>query len=350
MVATNSILAKIVTGLPPCCLRIHPNDTSRIYIGTYKLEEKSGIKHGSLDVYRYDAQDSSLALLTSVPTKSAILDIKFNPQDSSQLLSAHSNGQLIIWKVGQDNDEITIVNEVTIDDDESNCITSVFYNPNNSNQVLVTLTSGYLGIHDLISHTTTVLEAQHSLECWTGSFGELGQLRHVVYTGGDDSQLIAHDLRASQPIWTLSRGHNAGIVSILSPSKQWSSTSGNLLWTGSYDDHLRVWDLRCIDETNPRLIEGYIPKKLHEENLNGGVWRLIPSHVANDNRVLSCCMYDGARIINTRGADFSVDRYFKGDHESMCYGGDWSFDGNYVATCSFYDKVVHLWSPDTINE
>lgn len=347
MVATSARLAKTITGLPPCCLRIHPNDASCICIGTYKLEEDTGIKHGSLDVYKYDSNES-ISLITSIPTTSAILDIKFNPKEASQLASVHSNGHLIIWSIN--NYEISIVKEVVIDEDESNCITSIFYNPNDPNQVLVTLTDGSVAIYNLISGTTSFLDSQHTLECWTGSFGELGQLQHVVYTGGDDSQLIAHDLRTSQPIWTLSRGHNAGVVSILSPSPLWNSSNGYLLWTGSYDDHLRVWDLRCIDKLNPSLMEGYIPKKLHEENLGGGVWRLIPSPIENDNRLLSCCMYDGARIISTNGADFTVDRYFKNDHESMSYGGDWSSNGSYVATCSFYDKVVQIWSPDKLEK
>ncbi|KAI5958240.1 hypothetical protein KGF57_002595 [Candida theae] len=348
MVATSARLAKTTTNLPPCCLRIHPNDTSRIYIGTYKLEEDTGIKHGSLDVYTY--KGAELSLVTSIPTKAAILDMKFNPQDASQLISAHSNGQITVWRVGPNVEDLTKVKGIVIDEDETNCITSIFYNPNDPNKVLLTLTSGSSVIADLVSQAITPLEGQHSLECWTGSFGELGQLNHVAYTGGDDSQLVAHDLRTSQPIWTLSRGHDAGVVSILSPSSKWNASNGNLLWTGSYDDNLRVWDLRCIDKSNPSLLEGYIPRKLHEENLGGGVWRLIPSPLEKDERLLSCCMYDGARIVNTRGDDFSVDRYFKKDHASMCYGGDWSFDGKFVATCSFYDKAVQVWSPDEVED
>ena len=46
--------------------------------------------------------------------------------------------------------------------------------------------------------------------------------------------------------------------------------------------------------------------------------RLIPSPV--DNRLLSCCMYDGARIIDANLDSFTVTRYFKQDHQSMCYG------------------------------
>ncbi|KAI5955895.1 hypothetical protein KGF54_001397 [Candida jiufengensis] len=341
--AISKRVLKTTTTLPPCCLRIHPDDTSRIYIGTYKLETETGLKHGSLDYFKYDDVTKSLKLIQSVPTKSAILDIKFNPSNLNQIVSGHSNGSILIWKVEQD--QISVEHEITIDPDS--CITSIFFNPNTRNQLLITFTSGCSSIYDLITQSTTWLETQHELECWTGSFGELGELTNVVYTGGDDSLLIAHDLRTSNSIWTLKRGHDAGIVSILSPSPNWNNLKGNYLYTGSYDDHLRIWDLRCIDSKNPALIEGYIPKKIYEENLGGGVWRLIPSPV--DNRMLTCCMYDGARVINTNETEFKVDRYFKGDHASMCYGGDWSSDGKYIATCSFYDNVVQIWSPNEID-
>ncbi|KAL6450567.1 RRT2 Diphthine methyltransferase [Candida maltosa Xu316] len=192
-------------------------------------------------------------------------------------------------------------------------------------------------------------EAMHELECWTGSFGSSsGSLSNIVYTGGDDACLIAHDIRTNRDVWTLKRGHDAGIVSVLSPgSNGWNMNGGYSLWTGSYDDHLRVWDLRVVDRLNPELIDGYVPKLLNKEDLGGGVWRLIPSPVENDDRVLSCCMYEGVRVIDVQGEErFKVSRFFKEDHESMCYGGDWSSDGKYIATCSFYDNVVQIWSPD----
>ncbi|KAI5966151.1 uncharacterized protein KGF55_000460 [Candida pseudojiufengensis] len=333
-------ILKTTTNLPPCCLRIHPEDTSRIYIGTYKLETETGEKHGSLDYFKYDNENNDLKLIQSIPTNSAILDIKFNPKNSNQLISGHSDGCILIWKINEENIEL----DQTVVIDKDSCITSIFFNPNITNQLLITFTNGYSQIFDLINQSQNWLDNSHELECWTGSFGELGELTNVVYTGGDDSQLIAHDLRTSNSIWNLKRGHDAGIVSILSPNPNWNSSRGNYLYTGSYDDHLRIWDLRCIDSKNPNLIDGYIPKKLYEENLNGGVWRLIPSTI--DNRMLSCCMYDGARIINNDSTTFKVDRYFKGDHESICYGGDWSFDGKFVATCSFYDHVVQIWSPN----
>ena len=82
----------------------------------------------------------------------------------------------------------------------------------------------------------------------------LVSLSQVVFTGGDDAKLIAHDLRTNQSIWnTGHRHHGAGVVSILSPGPNWNTNNSNHLWTGSYDDSLRILDLRVIDKGNPLL-------------------------------------------------------------------------------------------------
>lgn len=331
------------TELPPCCVRIHPSDNSIIFLGTYKLED-NGKRHGSVDIYRY--QDSELTLLNRYGTPSSILDIKIDPFDDSNIITAHSEGNIIHWKYNSQENSLKVVSDLVVVE-KDNLITSVHYSPIKQGSILVTSTSLPLVIYDLNKQTYNTLDTSHDLECWTGNFGELGELSNVVYTGGDDSKLIAHDLRTQGPIWsTGTRHHEAGVVSILSPTKNWNTRNSHHLWTGSYDDKLRILDLRVIDKDAPSLIPGYIPKVIHEENLGGGVWRLIPSPNSNDDRVMSCCMYDGARIIDVDGEEkFQVVKRFKGQHESMCYGADWAANDNFIVSCSFYDHVVHLWEP-----
>ncbi|CUM66747.1 uncharacterized protein PRCAT00004428001 [Priceomyces carsonii] len=344
----NEILGTCITELPPCCLRISPQDNSVIVVGTYKLEEE-GTRHGSIDIYKYSNDVSSnynLKLLSKIDTESAVLDIKFHNFDPSLLALSHSTGNVVLWKF--DIEQKTLDKLTNIKIGELDClVTSVFFSPVESDRLVATTTFGNVFSIDLSDFSISRMEKAHELECWTASFGELGQLSNVVYSGGDDGKLIAHDLRTRQEIWSTSHQHHqAGVVSILSPGSGWNTHNPNQLWTGSYDDNLRILDLRLPDPETSSLIPGYVPKVIEEKNLGGGVWRLIPSPLVSDNRVLSCCMYDGARILDSKGNSIEVDKYFKGEHNSICYGGDWASNGSLVATCSFYDKVLHLWSPD----
>lgn len=334
-------LARTEARLPPCCLRIHPDDHSLIFIGTYKLEKESGIRHGSIEIHRL--MDGEITLLVSVSTSLAILDLKFSPKDSLVLLLAHSTGEIIVWSFRQELKQISSL-QVT---DETNLVTSIFFSPSDPQKILATLTSGEALVFDLSTECVAHLTETHSLECWTGAFGEAGPSRNVIFTGGDDARLIAHDLRTKDKIWSTShRHHDAGVVLILCPSDKWLSHRPDQLWTGSYDDNLRVFDLRKLDgDDGPYLYPTLLPAEKQKVNLNGGVWRLIPA--PDSDNVLACCMYDGARILKPTSEGVEVLRYFKGDHESMCYGGDWQAP-EYVVTCSFYDNVVQVWLPHEI--
>lgn len=327
------------TDLPPCCLRVHPVDANVVFLGTYKLEKESGLRHGSIDVY--DIENGKLTKRNSTPTKLAVLDLKINTKNPNMLVLAHSTGNLMVWKY--DGNEVGLMEDMQLFD-ELDLITSVFFSPQSASLLLVTLTSGSSAIVNLETANIEELSTPHTLECWTGAFGEAGPAQNVVFTGGDDAKLIAHDLRTNEKIWETShRHHDAGVVLILCPGPKWHTRRPNSLWTGSYDDNLRVFDLRMIDgDDGPVLFQGLLPQQKHSENLNGGVWRLIPA--PDSDKVLACCMYDGARIIDPENPESpEVVRYFKGDHESMCYGGDWQ--GDCIVTCSFYDNVVQLWLP-----
>lgn len=324
---------------------MHPTSCNVVFIGTYKLEKESGLRHGSVDIY--DVSGGIFSRRASVPTKLAVLDLKISPEDPLFLVLAHSTGNLLVWKFN--GESLEIVHEIEVFDHDT-LVTSVFFSPNDSNLLLATLTAGSSAMVHLKTGQIDELTTSHSLECWTGAFGELGPTQNVIFTGGDDAKLIAHDLRTNDKIWETShRHHDAGVVSILCPGPKWLTKRPNSLWTGSYDDCLRIFDLRRLDaEEGPTLYPGLLPQEQYKENLNGGVWRLIPA--PDSDKVLACCMYDGARIIDPSSdpENPQVSRYFKGDHESMCYGGDWQ--GDFVVTCSFYDNVVQLWLPTATDQ
>lgn len=334
-------IAVTQTKLPPCCLQIYPENHEICFVGTYKLEKPSGLRHGSIETYIF--KDGQFTLSSETPTNLAILDLKISPSDPSIMVLAHSVGTVQSWRIDPKSYELTLIQEYNLCH-ESILVTSTLFNPFNSSQLLCTLTSGAALILDLTSSSVEMMDTVHDLECWTGNFGQLGPCQNVVFTGGDDSKLIAHDSRSKEKIWaTNHRHHDAGVVLILSPSDRWLSSRPNDLWTGSYDDCLRVFDVRYLEgDDGPLLFQSLLPTESYKKNLNGGVWRLIPA--PDSEQVLACCMYDGARIIEPTSGKFEVKRYFKGDHESMCYGGDWR-DPNLVVTCSFYDNIIQQWLP-----
>jgi hypothetical protein len=133
-----------------------------------------------------------------------------------------------------------------------------------------------------------------------------------------------------------------------------------LILTGSYDDHLRVYDP--------------VKRSVHHEgdfDLGGGVWRLkfLPNGCFNFQdsrsdtkhpglwRVLASCMYAGAQILQLEHHDSgwtcTTVANFK-EHKSMNYASDyhygtWKGEGGgkeqrlLIVSTSFYDKLLCVW-------
>ena len=89
-------------------------------------------------------------------------------------------------------------------------------------------------------------------------------------------------------------------------------------------------------------------------NTGGGNWRL-KWHPRDATLLLAACMYKGVALLradNAGGSSWSsleVAEEYAG-HGSIAYGADWFRGGGrammpLVATCSFYDRLLHLWSP-----
>jgi diphthamide biosynthesis protein 7 len=110
----------------------------------------------------------------------------------------------------------------------------------------------------------------------------------------------------------------------------------------SYDSRLRLFDRR----------KPLVP--LTEFDCGGGIWR-VKWHATNPERVLVAAMHDGFKIVDFAGlGEGSVDAGGKlharfDGHESLAYGVDWSGGPNaqgqdVVASCSFYDHLLHVWA------
>ncbi|KAK9467304.1 WD40-repeat-containing domain protein [Lipomyces arxii] len=327
------LVASELTEWPPCALAFCPLDSRFLVVGTYQLEQ-DGSRHGALVIY--DCFNDKLKQVNSVNSAdSSILDLKFSPHDASLLVSAHSTGKICLWRCIVDDDKLKVdlITTYKVADSSGILALSVCFSIADPTKISVTLSSGEWKVVSLTSTKMPSLitaYAAHSLEAWTSAFSSNGS---VLYSGGDDSCLSAFDLRMDVQVWKDSRSHGAGVTAIL-------PFQGNdmTLWTGSYDESLRMWDVRGTYGRG---------KVVDELPLGGGVWRLIPCTASDmQTDVLACCMHGGSRILSSadEATKCYVDAYITDNHDSMVYGGDWTPDGESIATCSFYDKKLNFWS------
>lgn len=387
------VLLRASTDLPPCAVAVHPQCPYLIIFGTYKLEESTRTRHGTLEfwirVQRDDEKESLRRVAELKTTDSSILDAQLHPANPNIVLTAQSTGEIIVWKFDDlagwalEAREQLLASEDPVQIPEPQYTMSLFSVTDGERDVLVlsfsfsrvaphttlsaTLTTGAVivaRIADDFSGIKVVrrITSAHSLEAWTSTF--LHGSDQILFSGGDDAVLAAHDLRLcdqdddddddgdSATVWRARNVHSAGVTSIFSFPPA-SADSPYQLWTGGYDDTLRCVDLRAtaVQVAGAPLlpmppVRGAL---LGEQNLGGGVWKLVPNP-ADARRFLVCCMYGGARVVDRLGTDdlaqagepAGVVGTLTEGHESMVYGGAW-LDAETVVTCSFYDKSVQIW-------
>ncbi|CAJ1329928.1 unnamed protein product [Effrenium voratum] len=169
---------------------------------------------------------------------------------------------------------------------------------------------------------------QHELEAWCVELAE-----SLVLTGADDSYLVAWDPRSPEPAWR-NRSHEAGVTALaLNPH------DGSELLTGSYDERLRLFDLRQMKAP-----------LASSERLGDGAYQLS-WHPFCPGLVAVAAMRRGFPIFWVRGGFEKADAYCEdaeeGCHGSLGYGISWQFSESrpyMAASASFYDNSVHLWT------
>lgn len=179
----------------------------------------------------------------------------------------------------------------------------------------------------------------HDLEAWTAAFDAWSPW--LVYSGGDDAAFKGWDLRQDDrtptAAWVDRKSHGAGVCCIASSPMQ-----EHTVCTGSYDEGARLWDSRM----------GSRPVAKGHVGAGGGGWRL-KWHPTDPTLLLGACMHGGFALLRADAAAESVQVVERYEHQkTLAYGAGWcsevGLDGtSVVATCSFYDRLLHVWSPAT---
>ncbi len=381
----------------------------------------------------------SRLLLDTMVHPSGILDIRFNNpkcQETEKFAVASSTGSISICKLegtlitGPDAGMGKIVHLNTFQPfPESIVVTSLAWHSSPNGPIAVSKSNGQVSILNFrddykVLHEHVVVNSHGKNEAWTVAFAmDTESLRpgsdpysgrqlpiwrliqtdfqpflspyQGVYSGGDDSRLrfakflrnaLGHTVRQASNKRHGGKnglpGHNAGVTAIL-PLPFATYIGEDILITGSYDDHVRVYamsDHRVTAEDDKARV-------LAELNVGGGVWRLTfledytkenryghdimyleRESQVNTYRVLASCMQGGVRLLEVTGClkgewtiKIIADLKFNTAND-LVYAGDVQPAGpptpslhlinnddgeEYVCvSANFYEKQLCVWKYD----
>jgi len=325
--------------------------------GTYQIEpgdtEYKERRKGRLYLFNIesnsDSGDSSSKVkeLQTIDFNSGILDMKWThhnnistqyENDEPLLGVVMSRGELNIYKLDSSSgDKLELVSRNDVSLDSSILTLSLDWRTDNK-EIISSYSDGSVALFDMNSNTITKRWVAHDYEAWICAYNYHNT--SMVFSGGDDckfkvwdTRMIEEDSGSNTPLFT--KRCDMGVTSIhCHPSLE------NIVAVGSYDECLRIWDLRSMKQP---LIQ--------TDSLSGGVWRVKWSPT-NNNELVTACMGGGFHTLFSEDGTFTdlqIKESYLGPHQSIAYGVDWSFSNKdskqYIGCCSFYDKCLSIWTP-----
>ncbi|CAG8566631.1 11463_t:CDS:10, partial [Acaulospora morrowiae] len=251
----------------------------------------------------------------------AILDMKWSHQKVNGgdivLALACESGKICLYGLNQDNNQFNLLNSHATNEDRKLCLSLDWSNrleTSNNTSIVISQSDGSIVVVSVDSQIGILERSRwlaHDFEAWVAAFNYWNT--NLIYTGGDDCFLKGWDLRTdSAPTFKNGRCHQAGVCSIQSnPHSEYH------LATGSYDEHILLWDTRQMKQP------------ICDNHVGGGVWRL-KWHPVRRNLLLGACMHNGFHLIKVEGMsgedNLSMNNIanFR-NPDPLAYGVDWSY-------------------------
>ncbi|ETO22339.1 hypothetical protein RFI_14865 [Reticulomyxa filosa] len=247
-------------------------------------------------------------------------------------------------------------------------------------RLLSALSDGSLIVLELSNNKLTIVDRWkcHTDQVWTGVFDHdyMNTTHTVVYSASDDGSIVLSDRRTRNDTTLRLKGcHNdLGVCSL-----NQSLIHGHVLYSGGFDEHLKVWDKRYfkqhITDVNTSNTHSNVnSRELKSYKIGDGVWRIRVkpitfnatkfslqldnvNPIASHELLLIAGMRSGFHVLDTahtRVTDFTLVSTYAlhgqyndlqiDKNEILAYGCDWMFgEEHVVASCSFYDKEIHCW-------
>ncbi|KAL4455799.1 hypothetical protein ABPG74_003209 [Tetrahymena malaccensis] len=324
---------KFNSDLTPDCAKFCPikGFESFLVIAYYELRDQE--VYGSLELYQ--VEQNKLVLKDKVES-AGVLDFQWFGQqiDNTVFLStACSDSFVRIYSLQQQKEgqDTKLHKEREIQTEEGHKCLYIDVNITLPQIRIVTSTDQEsVFIIDLAQNLEPLKEiskiSKHQFSVWACGISKEDQ--NIFLSGGDDQKLILYDVRVPDfQVMVNKRSHEMGICTI-----NFDPLNPNQFFTGCYDEHLRLWDVRNIQ------------KEIFASKREGGVWRAIWKPQSSSQALLGVYCQHYFEIVDLIG-NTKVEQQEKLEgHTSLAYSCDWSQDTKNIITCSFYDKIVQLWS------
>ena len=211
--------------------------------GSYQLDEGTQQRAGSIHLYRLSLEQP-LPVLTDLSTLGlpGVFDMRWHPTEAL-LAAALADGSVRQLALQDGTLEQTAeapgpaAGSMAVSVDYSRCA------PSAGDTLCVSYSCGRLQhIQAGPAQLRSLVEWQaHTLEAWAAAWHYWSA--DVIFSGGDDCAFRVWDLRqgVAAAAWTDRRTHAAGVCCVAS-----SPCQDHVVCTGSYDEKVRLWDLRML--------------------------------------------------------------------------------------------------------